>query len=82
MGRSMIFAWIYHQGRKQAKPLQRRIDSWRTYGAHWRLYAARITLRQRGLDDELTVLHALSVAYPLIFLSVAAFMVNAVLAQI
>jgi len=34
------------------------------------------------LDDELTVLHALSVAYPLIFLSVAAFMVNAVLARL
>ncbi len=34
------------------------------------------------LDDELRVLHALSVAYPLIFLSVAAFMVNAVLARI
>jgi len=29
------------------------------------------------LDDELRVLHALSVAYPLVFLSVAAFMVNA-----
>jgi len=34
------------------------------------------------LDDELRVLHALSVAYPLVFLSVAAFMVNAVLARI
>lgn len=34
------------------------------------------------LDDEIRVLHALSVAYPLVFLSVAAFMVNAVLARL
>ena len=34
------------------------------------------------LDDELRVLGSLSVAYPLVFLSVAAFMVNAVLARI
>ena len=34
------------------------------------------------LDDELRVLTSLSVAYPLVFLSVAAFMVNAVLARI
>jgi len=34
------------------------------------------------LNDELRVLHALSVAYPVIFLSVAAFMVNAVLARL
>jgi putative ABC transport system permease protein len=34
------------------------------------------------LDDELRVLHSLSVLYPLVFLSVAAFMVNAVLARI
>lgn len=34
------------------------------------------------LDDELRVLNSLSVAYPLVFLSVAAFMVNAVLARI
>jgi putative ABC transport system permease protein len=34
------------------------------------------------LDDELRVLVSLSVAYPLVFLSVAAFMVNAVLARI
>lgn len=34
------------------------------------------------LDDELRVLHSLSVAYPLVFMSVAAFMVNAVLARI
>jgi len=34
------------------------------------------------LDDELRVLYSLSVAYPLVFLSVAAFMVNAVLARI
>jgi len=34
------------------------------------------------LDDELRVLYSLSVAYPLVFLSVAAFMVNAVIARI
>ena len=34
------------------------------------------------LDDELRVLTSLAVAYPLVFLSVAAFMVNAVLARI
>ncbi|NJM38880.1 MAG: ABC transporter permease [Akkermansiaceae bacterium] len=34
------------------------------------------------LDDELRVLKSLSVAYPLVFLSVAAFMVNSVLARI
>lgn len=34
------------------------------------------------LDDELRVLYSLSVAYPIVFLSVAAFMVNAVLARL
>jgi putative ABC transport system permease protein len=34
------------------------------------------------IDDELRVLHSLAVAYPLVFLSVAAFMVNAVLSRI
>ena len=34
------------------------------------------------LNDELRVLHSLSFIYPLVFLSVAAFMVNAVLARI
>lgn len=34
------------------------------------------------LDDEVRVLTALSVAYPVVFLSVAAFMVNAVLARL
>ncbi|MDP1587344.1 MAG: ABC transporter permease, partial [Prosthecobacter sp.] len=36
----------------------------------------------RRLDDELQVVHALSLAYPVVFLSVAAFMVNAVLARL
>ena len=44
------------------------------------------TRREHGsaqrLNDELNVLHALSVAYPIVFLSVAAFMVNAVLARL
>lgn len=34
------------------------------------------------LEDELRVLHALSMVYPVVFLSVAAFMVNAVLARL
>jgi putative ABC transport system permease protein len=34
------------------------------------------------LSDELRVLHALSVVYPMVFLSVAAFMVNSVLSRI
>ncbi len=34
------------------------------------------------LDDEIRVLHSLSFIYPIVFLSVAAFMVNAVLARI
>lgn len=36
----------------------------------------------KRLDDEMRVLQALSVAYPVVFLSVAAFMVNAVLARL
>ncbi len=51
------------------------------YGA-----AGAYTRRDHGsaarLDDELRVLTALSVAYPVVFLSVAAFMVNAVLARL
>jgi putative ABC transport system permease protein len=51
------------------------------YGA-----AGAITRRDhasaRRLDDELNVLHALAVAYPVVFLSVAAFMVNAVLSRL
>lgn len=36
----------------------------------------------KRLDDELRVMRALSVVYPVVFLSVAAFMVNAVLARL
>ncbi|MFM7604671.1 MAG: FtsX-like permease family protein, partial [Prosthecobacter sp.] len=36
----------------------------------------------KRLDDELRVIRALSYAYPVVFLSVAAFMVNAVLARL
>lgn len=36
----------------------------------------------KRLDDELKVIRALSYAYPVVFLSVAAFMVNAVLARL
>lgn len=45
-------------------------------------YTRRDQASAQRLDDELRVLHALSVAYPLVFLSVAAFMVNAVLARL
>ena len=45
-------------------------------------YTRRDQPSAQRLNDELTVLHALSVAYPIVFLSVAAFMVNAVLARL
>jgi putative ABC transport system permease protein len=45
-------------------------------------YVRKDQASAQRLDDELRVLHSLSVAYPLVFLSVAAFMVNAVLARI
>ncbi len=52
-----------------------------TYGATGGYTRADHGSAQR-LNDELEVLHALSVAYPVVFLSVAAFMVNAVLARL
>lgn len=45
-------------------------------------YTRREQASAQRLNDELRVLTSLSVAYPLVFLSVAAFMVNAVLARI
>lgn len=51
------------------------------YGAYG-AYPRKEQASAQRLDDELRVLHSLSVAYPLVFLSVAAFMVNAVLARI
>ena len=45
-------------------------------------YTRKDQASAQRLDDELRVLHSLSVVYPLVFLSVAAFMVNAVLARI
>jgi putative ABC transport system permease protein len=45
-------------------------------------YTRKDQASAQRLDDELRVLHALSFIYPLVFLSVAAFMVNAVLARI
>ncbi len=51
------------------------------YGAYGS-YTRRDHPSAQRLDDEIRVLHALSVAYPLVFLSVAAFMVNAVLARL
>lgn len=51
------------------------------YGAGGAFTRAEQASAQR-LDDELRVLHSLALAYPLVFLSVAAFMVNAVLARI
>ncbi len=52
-----------------------------SYGAVGAIKRSEQGSAQR-LDDELRVLHALSVAYPILFLSVAAFMVNAVLARL
>jgi putative ABC transport system permease protein len=52
-----------------------------SYGAGGAFLRKEQASAQR-LDDELRVLKSLSVAYPLVFLSVAAFMVNAVLARI
>ncbi|HSP43967.1 MAG TPA: FtsX-like permease family protein, partial [Luteolibacter sp.] len=45
-------------------------------------YTRRDHPSAQRLDDELRVLYTLSVAYPLVFMSVAAFMVNAVLSRI
>ena len=45
-------------------------------------YTRRDHASASRLADELRVLHALSVAYPVVFLSVAAFMVNALLARL
>ncbi len=45
-------------------------------------YGLKDQASAQRLNDELRVLHSLSFAYPLVFLSVAAFMVNAVLARI
>ncbi len=45
-------------------------------------YTRKEQASAQRLDDELRVLHSLALAYPLVFLSVAAFMVNAVLARI
>ena len=45
-------------------------------------YTRRDHASAQRLNDELNVLHGLSVAYPIVFLSVAAFMVNAVLARL
>ncbi|MBC8126168.1 MAG: ABC transporter permease [Gloeobacteraceae cyanobacterium ES-bin-144] len=45
-------------------------------------YTRKEQASAQRIDDELRVLYSLSVAYPLVFLSVAAFMVNAVLARI
>ncbi len=51
------------------------------YGASG-AYTRKEQASAQRLDDELRVLTSLSVAYPLVFLSVAAFMVNAVLSRI
>jgi putative ABC transport system permease protein len=65
-----------------AEPLLQEIDQlleiYGGFGAHTR----RDHASAARLDDELRVLYALSVAYPVVFLSVAAFMVNALLSRI
>lgn len=52
-----------------------------TYGAGG-AYTRKDQPSAQRIDDELRVLHSLSFAYPIVFLSVAAFMVNAVLSRI
>lgn len=52
-----------------------------TYGAGG-AYTRKDHASAQRLDDEIRVLSSLSVAYPLVFLSVAAFMVNSVLSRI
>jgi putative ABC transport system permease protein len=52
-----------------------------TYGA-FGAYTHKDHNSAARLEDELRVLNSLSVAYPVVFLSVAAFMVNAVLARL
>ncbi|MFZ2281640.1 MAG: FtsX-like permease family protein [Prosthecobacter sp.] len=66
----------------QAGPVMAEIDRLLLdYGAQG-AYTRREHNSAQRLDDELRVVRALSVAYPLVFLSVAAFMVNAVLARL
>ncbi len=65
-----------------AEPVMAEIDRLlASYGAGG-AYTRKDQASAQRLDDELRVLHALSFIYPLVFLSVAAFMVNAVLARI
>jgi putative ABC transport system permease protein len=66
----------------EAEPVLEEIDRLlASYGAGG-AYARKDQPSAQRLDDELRVLHSLSLIYPLVFLSVAAFMVNAVLARI
>jgi putative ABC transport system permease protein len=60
------------------KEMDRLLQNYGSGGGHTRAEQASA----QRLDDELRVLHSLALAYPLVFLSVAAFMVNAVLARI
>ncbi|WP_395744095.1 ABC transporter permease [Prosthecobacter sp.] len=65
-----------------AGPVMAEVDRLlRDYGAQGS-YTRREHNSAQRLDDELRVVRALSVAYPVVFLSVAAFMVNAVLARL
>jgi putative ABC transport system permease protein len=66
----------------QAGPVLAEMDRLlRDYGAQG-AYTRREHNSAQRLDDELRVVRALSLAYPVVFLSVAAFMVNAVLARL
>lgn len=58
--------------------LDRMLSNYGASGA----YTRRDHGSAQRLDDELRVLNALSLAYPVVFLSVAAFMVNALLARL
>lgn len=66
----------------EAGPVMQEMDRLlATYGAQG-AYTRRDHNSAQRLDDELRVVRALSLAYPVVFLSVAAFMVNAVLARL
>jgi len=65
-----------------AAPIQAELDRLLAdYGAQG-AYTRADHASAKRLDDELKVVRALSFAYPVVFLSVAAFMVNAVLARL
>ncbi len=66
----------------QAEPVIREVDRILAPYGGTGAYTRRDQASAQRLDDELRVLGSLALVYPLVFLSVAAFMVNAVLSRI